>query len=62
MSACELSDVEILVSSQLHARHSAFCSQQKSVKGIQCGKDVKKSHAKKANYMVGDFTSLGFIS
>lgn len=41
---------------QLH--HSAFCSQQ-SVKGIQCGKDVKKSHAKKANYTVGDFTSLG---
>lgn len=41
---------------QLH--RSAFCSQQ-SVKGIQCGKDVKKSHAKKANYTVGDFTSLG---
>lgn len=31
----------------------------KSVKGIQCGEDVQKSHAEKANYMVGDFTSLG---
>lgn len=57
ISACNLSDVESLVkklyvSFQIDVRHSVFCSQQKSVKGIQFGKDVKKSHAKKANYMV----------
>lgn len=46
----------------MYVRHSVLCSQQKSVKSIQFGKDVKKSHAKKANYMVGDFISLGFIS